>query len=105
MPYSPRSSTGCCTCHGQGRKTEHTLPLPQLPHPPVPHTTRNQGKGVTWGWGAVSCHLTVTLTLQLDLVFSALIMLSVCFREVFGSLVLTGIRVNSAQCSKTLLCL
>ena len=102
MPCSPRSSTGCCTCRAQGRRAEQTLwSLPQPP--PAPRATHSQE---SWGRGGLgaSGHPTVTWTLQLEQASSdfSLIMLLTCSRRVYGSLVLTGTKVNSAQRSKTL---
>lgn len=102
MPCSPRSSTGCCTCHAQGRRAEQTLGSLPRP-PPAPRATHSQE---SWGRGGLgaSGHPTVTRTLYRDQVSSgfSLIMLLTCSRGVYGSLVLTGTKVNSAQCSKTL---
>lgn len=102
MPCSPRSSTGCCTCRAQGRRAEQTvgsLPRP----PPAPRATHSRE---SWGRGGLgaSGHPIVTRTLSLDQASSdlSLIMLLTCSRGVYGSLVLTGTKVNSAQCSKTL---
>lgn len=95
MPCSPQSSTGCCTCHAKGRRNEHTLgPLPQpLCSPRAPRHQQSRERSGTGGEGELT---SVTLTLQLDQVSSAPIMLSVCSREGYGSLVLRGIQVNSS---------
>lgn len=93
MPCSPQSSTGCCTC--MPKEGGLNTPWGHCPSLPLAESPAPQGiKGKGWH-GGVSCHLTVTLTLQLDQVSSAPSMLSVCSREVYASLMLLGIKFSS----------
>lgn len=74
MPCSPRSSTGCCTCRAQGRRTLSGATALASPAPGAPHSQEPCGTGSRGS-------STVTQILQLDQVRSHFPQHAVCLPQ------------------------